>query len=369
MFKFPVAVSADWHIGRVGYGKIDPVTGLHTQTQQIIWAISQMVESLLANHIEHVFVVGDLFHKRNPSSMDWEALNMILDLFIKVKIHVHISPGNHEDLTTYTTALAPLTHARNPYIDMVFDMKSFKDELNKVELIMFSYTSKRWTKDRRSFSDIVEALPTKSTEKRICLCHEMIDGACVNNKVFKAPLSSKVLSKHFDLVVAGDVHRYQQVSSNVLYCGPIVHMDFGDRDIRPGYVVLNYQPNTIQSSEFILSSLHVPIKTRDFYQLSGDAASVWKELQELPYLDNVVKLVVTDAALNISNLSKQIKDLPKDNTVIVVEAHPIKLNRVRKQMNTGSDYHSQYTAYMKGDFDQDVISLGKSILEEACREA
>ena len=364
MFQFPIAVSADWHIGRLGYGKIDPITGFHTQTLQIIFAAQRLCESMIAYRSKHLFIVGDIFHKRNPSAIDWEAFNTILDIFIKAEIHVHLSPGNHEDLTMYTTALTPLTHTENKYIDLVNDKKSFiNDSISPVELLMFSYTSKRWTKEKKSFSDIITELPKKTTEKRICLCHEMIDGSSANNKIFKSSLSSKVLQENFDLVIAGDIHRYQEVSHGVLYCGPLVHMDFGDRDIQPGYLLVNYLPDGL-SKNFILSSTHIPIMTREFYQFSGDAASVWDALQKSNYIDNVVKLIVTDTVINISKLSQQVKPLIKSGATISIESHPIRINRVRKSIDVGADPFSQYTTYMKDDFDPDTIDLGKAILDE-----
>jgi DNA repair exonuclease SbcCD nuclease subunit len=191
--------TADWHIGKNIYGKIDPQTGYHTQGLVLLEGIHQLLKHAVDNYIDEVFVVGDIFHKRNPSSMDWLLFNEILELFIRSKVCLYVLSGNHDDLTTYTTALNPLNHIQSEYIVFVEKARSLVVSPDNLVLYLYPYVSKRWS-TKKSFAQLIEE-KSEFTGRQLCLCHEMIDGAVYNGMTFNTSLKSSLLSETFDLTI------------------------------------------------------------------------------------------------------------------------------------------------------------------------
>lgn len=350
-------VTSDWHIGRNLYGKEDPTTGFHTQGLILLDGIKKLIKYAIKNKIEHIFVIGDIFHKRNPLSIDWLLFNEILNLFRKNNLHLYISPGNHDDLITYTTALNPLCQLNSEYIHFIetFNILPF----NGFNIWMYSYVSKRWS--NKSFVNLIEETKNnplmKYDVKKICLCHEMIDGASYNGRTFETYLKPSLLEKTFDLTIAGHVHQYQQIKSNIFYTGILVHQDYGDANTQPGFLEVTVEDK--------ITVKKIDIETRHLYMIQGSAQSVLETLKKCDYVKQVVKLVITDKQAAISAILPEIKSLEIDGTVILVESHPITKKVVRQKLSSGLSNIQQFLEYSKHrELKKEVVSLGKKILED-----
>jgi DNA repair exonuclease SbcCD nuclease subunit len=347
--------TADWHIGKNIYGKIDPQTGYHTQGLVLLEGIYQLLKHAKDNNIDQVFVTGDIFHRRNPSSMDWLLFTEILKLFIGNKIYLYIFSGNHDDLTTHTTALNPLHCINSEYIILVEDYRSVVYSSENILLCLYPYVSKRWSK--KSLEDQLDEVP-KGFTKKICLCHELIDGATYNGMIFQKGLSSSRLQETFDLTIAGDVHKHQLLLNSIYYTGVLVHQDYGDATTSPGFLEVTVEDQ--------ISVKHIDVNTRKFYTFEGTAKEVLeKVLTCTDSKDSVMKFKITDKQTAISNILPDLKALEIHNKTVVVESHPIVKKTIRKKLSSGLSNVQQFEEYSTHkELNQEIKNLGKQILED-----
>lgn len=353
--------TADWHIGRNKYGKIDPETGFHTQGLELLKVITNdLIPYAENNGITDIFVIGDVFHKRNPLSIDWELLNRILERCIQKKLHVYLICGNHDDLTKYTTALTPLSHLGSDYINIISEEEHiYRGTKPLTRITMLPFFSKRWAK--LSFSETIDQISKENKyDKEICMCHELIDGASYNGHTLESnKVKSSELEKNFDLVLAGDIHQHQQIKSNIYYTGTPIHLDYGDAAAIPGF--LDVDTDT-------LSVKHIPTNTRGFHTIAGQVQFILKTLEENDYSNQVLKLVVTDKQVAISEALPVFKQLEKNGTILIIESHPIIKKAIRKELAANLSTVDQFREYGKHNkLTTKVKALGKKILEDLAK--
>lgn len=349
------AIVADLHIGQNMYGKFDPLTGVHTHSKVLLESIRQIIAQMKSRKIDDIFIVGDIFHRRNPTMTDWEVFNQVLQLFIENDIHVHLDPGNHDDSAVSVTSLTPLRLNPHPKIDFVQSMSTYVTDDSLIEIFFYSTVSKRWS--NKSITEIISEVPDqKKTKYRICLCHEMINGAIANGTSFKSPLTPELLNRKFDLTIAGHVHQYQNVSGNVYYCGTPIHLDFGDRDCAVGFVIVDV------AKTGDVCFWHVPISSRRYIQLEGTRDELIGKVQDSD--EDIYKVKIRDTYENIKKFTEDVVKSHKG--YIILEPFPLTKKEVaRKAINTDLSNRDQLRSYLtEQKVDQETIDLGVKILEE-----
>lgn len=355
-----IVVTADWHIGQNMYGEIDTTNGYHQSSIELIKCIKQLIQYAKKEQIQQVFVAGDIFHRRNPTSIDWAVLCSILDLFIVDKLHIYLLSGNH-DSARFTTSFTPTNHFHSEYVHVISDGVFVSLENRQYQFCLLPYVCNRWTKDTNE--EIMSKYLSKQY-KTLLICHDSIIGGNykTGDTVVKASegISSDFLLKHFDLVIAGHFHIYQKIQDRIFYTGTLTHLDFNDWDTLPGFLVVNDN----------LAVEHISVDTRRFIRLKGNFESIKQELHNfLPLKENDVlqlKINIISKNDNISEIRSFIDDINISGVIGIFELvmDPKKISR---------DITLSYTLDIKeqlrkfavlNNYSKDVLDMGLHILSE-----
>ena len=346
---------ADLHIGSNVYGEVDPATGIHDSSKNLLDAVDQLIDHASKNQIRTTIVAGDIFHRRNPSAIDWMIFKLIIKKFIAAQIHLYVIPGNHDDSSQFTTALGPLSLLENhEYVHFIEVCESIRALGN---IILLPYVCKRWT-----HLEAEEFLAGNLiSPNSILICHENIVGAkyrALNTFVVaETGLTPEFLSNRFKLTLAGHFHAYQQVKDNIFYCGPLIHLDFNDYQTTPGFL-------EVDSLTFDVK--HIPVQTRKFIQFEGNVKDLMNFVDTTDVeVGDVVKIkVVVEDSKQESALQKCVTFLQKKAIVsFVIYRLPKKvLRNAEITFEKAPRHHLEMYAKTCG-WSEEVIKVGQQILE------
>ena len=346
---------ADLHIGNNIYGEVDPETGIHDSSKNLLEAVDQLIDHASKNQIRTVVVAGDIFHKRNPSAIDWMVFELIIKKFIKAQVHLFVIPGNHDDSSQFTTALSPLSLLENhEYVHFIQEWQHFEN------LYFLPYVCKRWAKAEAE--EFLAAWDTLLPKNAILICHENIVGAkyrALNTFVVaETGLTPEFLSSRFKLTLAGHFHAYQQVKGNIFYCGPLIHLDFNDYQTTPGFLEVNSLTFDVK---------HIPVQTRKFIQFEGNVKDLMDFVDTTAVeVGDVVKIkVIVEDSKQESSLQKCVTFLQKKAIVsFVIYRLPKKILR-NAEITFERTPHKHLELYAKSyNWSQEIVEIGQKILKD-----
>ena len=229
--------TGDLHFGESRY--------LANYLNRQVFMMDEIFRVAQENQVTAVLICGDLWHRKDTSAKERDALLDRLIFYSKL-VEIFIIPGNHDDLGAgynqihFLTILAQNKKLKNITITEQPKLAKVGDQ----DIIMIpcgKYTS-------GEFNDIVTKLLKKCTSKPIVMAHELIHGSAtdVGHKStggVKIDTSLPVLAWLF-----GDVHKYQRLADNAWYSGAPMQHNFGDY-LPKGVVILDTEKPT--EPEFI----------------------------------------------------------------------------------------------------------------------
>lgn len=220
--------------------------GINSRLQYCLDIIDQIKLYAIENDIKNVLFAGDLFHTR--PAVDTLTHNLTLKKIIELSNEVDkliILPGNHDSYTKNTS----------------YNSLKILDSIENISLLN-TYTSDTMSVGnnpafKHCYINIIPlecggtlegALKHKSTlaQANILVSHnEIIGSQTPSGYVFEEGLDSKTLSDNFDFVFNGHIHKYQQFHHNVFNIGSPLHQDWGDKNNKKGFLVLDTETKKV----------------------------------------------------------------------------------------------------------------------------
>lgn len=197
----------------------------------------QVFPYIVANEIEHVVSLGDVFHDRNKidSYILQELRERFFGWFDRNAVTLHVVIGNHDTLYKNTLSHHMLKNFSN------FVRLKYYDEITVVEIGKYRIGMVPWVIDHHALvlpedADIIVG-------HFECLSFPMMRGVEATKG-----LDPKVF-KDFTLVLSGHFH-IQSQKKNVYYLGSTQQLDWGDFCERKGFWLLkdNFQLEFIENS-------------------------------------------------------------------------------------------------------------------------
>lgn len=205
-------VSADWHI-KLGQKNVPEA-----------WAISRYKE--MFKQLEQVatdneatihLLLGDIFDK-SPSMQE---LELYFEFVRGTKIRTIIIPGNHESVkkhTTFFTNLKRVTNWINPLVEVIDDYAT----IDGIDFIPYNKL--------KEFAD------GKHPEFNSPILCTHVRGEIPPHVKPEVPLE---LFERWEVVLAGDLHSYDNCQRNILYPGSPVTTSFHRNTTSTGVIVLD----------------------------------------------------------------------------------------------------------------------------------
>lgn len=250
-----------------------------------------------------VIVGGDVFD-RLPTMDEVELYFDFVESFKKPTI---IYPGNHEMIkkdTTFLTNLKKATNRLNPLVTMCDEIRS--DLLGgDIDIIPYNHL-KSWAENYQDYD----------FNGRILCTH--VRGEIPPHVKPEVPLE---LFNRWEIVLAGDLHSYENSQRNILYPGSPYTTSFHRNTVDTGAILLDADTLQHEWLKFKLPQLirktvgvNDPKPPTDFdhtiYQVEGDMQELG-ELEDSDLIDRKVIKRDTDSALILDpemSLSEEVKE-------------------------------------------------------------
>lgn len=258
--------------------------------------------------------VGDALHSKNNTSEVVKKFTNFIERFENKKLF--ISVGNHEKFGDGTSALDYLKEIKNK------NWNIYSNEAGQWEDLLFlPYFSK---------VELGCATPQETTEKimgmvnasdaKVMFCHISIsgsntEGGTMTDLFDEAVLPRKELSKKFEAVFGGHIHK-PQLDKNVVVTGSCFNDEVGELRKYVWKVDQNYKIEQI------------PLPGRSIYKFENPT---WQELTMVPPTNTIVKAILTQK-YNDEDLEKIKEQLRKFDAFSLVEQYP-KERRKLAQLN------------------------------------
>jgi len=286
-----ILFTADVHI-KLGQKNV-PIEWAKNRFRLFVEQFQQMQEQA-----DLVIIGGDVFD-RLPTMDEVELYFDFVASFNKPTI---IYPGNHEMLkkdTTFLTNLKKSTNRLNPQVEIIDDFYS------------------------RDGIDIIPYNKLKEFEKAPHLTHGKICCTHVRGEIppHVKPEVDLELFKRWDIVLAGDLHSYENSQLNILYPGSPYTTSFHRSSVDTGAILLDTDAMDHVWLKFNLPQLirktvgvSDPKPATDFdhtiYQVEGDMHELG-ELEDSELIDRKVIKRDTDSALMLDpemSLTEEVKE-------------------------------------------------------------
>ena len=206
-----ILFTADWHI-KLGQKNV-PIPWARDRYYKLF----EQLHAAEANVDIHI-IGGDIFDKL-PSM---EELEIFFDFVSKVSITTYIYSGNHEALkknTTFLTSLKKVVSRINPLVFIIDDYFTLGNSI--LDIIPYNKLKEYHP------GDIDFHAPILCTHVR---------GEIPPHVKPEVPLE---LFERWQVVLAGDLHSYDNCQRNILYPGSPVTTSFHRSEVDTGYIILD----------------------------------------------------------------------------------------------------------------------------------
>jgi DNA repair exonuclease SbcCD nuclease subunit len=271
-----------------------------------------------------LFVIGgDVFDKLP----NMEELETYFDLVNSCKVETIIYAGNHEAVkkdTTFLTNLKQVTNRLNPLVTVI-------DDYCKVENMDFIPYNKLKQFEKDPF--------------QICgdICFTHVRGEIPPHV---KPEIDLTIFDRWKLVLAGDLHSYENCQRNILYPGSPVTTSFHRNNVDTGVIILDsdnleHEWRKLQLPQLIRKTVSVedPKPATDYdhtiYQVEGDMQELG-ELEDSELIDRKVIKRDSDSAL-ILDKEMSISEEIREYLAYILELPDTTIENVLKEFQNYAD--------------------------------
>jgi DNA repair exonuclease SbcCD nuclease subunit len=314
-----ILFTADVHI-KLGQKNV-PVPWAKNRFQLFVEQFAEMQKSA-----DLVVIGGDVFD-RLPTM---DEVELYFDLVVSFTKPTIIYPGNHEMLkkdTTFLTFLKKSTQRMNPLVTLVDDY--WENEV--VDIIPYNKL-KEYEKNPRAFSNKI-------------LCTHVRGEIPPHVK----PEVDLDIFKQWDIVLAGDLHSYENSQRNILYPGSPYTTSFHRSPVATGAIILDTDTLSHEWRQFALPQLLKKTITAEeaatsanatefdhtIYEVQGDMQELG-DLQDSELIASKVIKRDTDSALMLDpemSLDQEVKEY----LTYILELPEPTVDKVLQEMQNHAD--------------------------------
>lgn len=294
----------------------------------VLWAknrYTMLIEQLAELQKEcDLFVIGGDVFDRIPTM---DEVEVYFDLIASITIPTIIYAGNHEALkkdTTFLSYLAKSTNRLNSKVQIIDDFYS----IDNMDFIPYNKL-----KDFEKAPHLVYG--------DICFTH--VRGEIPPH--VKAEIDLSLLDR-WKVVLAGDLHSYENCQRNILYPGSPVTTSFHRNSVETGVIIFDSQQLTHEWRKLQLPQLirktvgvHDPKPATDFdhtiYQVEGDMAELG-ELENSELIDRKVIKRETDSSLILDPGMTMVEEV-QEYLQYILELPQETVDKVLKEMQNHAD--------------------------------
>lgn len=265
-----ILFTADIHI-KLGQKNV-PVTWAKNRFYEFINQLTDM-----ADNVDLIVIGGDVF----DSIPKTEELELYFDLVASLPTKCLIYPGNHEALkkdTTFLTHLKAVTNKINSKVEIIDDY--YSDDV--IDILPYNKLKEYHPKDI-------------DFHNRILCTH--VRGAIPPHVKPEVNLD---IFKRWDVVLAGDLHSYENCQENILYPGSPMTTSFHRHEVDTGAIILDTDTLNHEWVKFNLPQLirktikaGEPTPATDFHHTIYEVEGTLDELQALEANDLIATKIST----------------------------------------------------------------------------
>ncbi len=263
---------ADTHFGVETYGRLDPSTGLNTRLLDFRESLCRAIDSGLEQGVQLALFAGDAYKSRDPSQTHQREFARCIRRLTDRGVPVVMLTGNHDvpnvrgrahameiyrtlgvsnvhilqkpEVIVVDTSGGPVQIAAMPYLMKGF-MLAREEYLGKTVDEVRALMEERYAGYIEGLAEEVDkSLPT------VLMGHFWVRNARLsswqqgyfNVNEPQVPVSELARPGVFDYVALGHIHKYQDLNKGqqppVVYAGSPDCIDFGERDEKKGYVLV-----------------------------------------------------------------------------------------------------------------------------------
>lgn len=309
-----VLFTADWHI-KLGQKNV-PVEWAKNRYDMLFRQICNLAAE---EKVDWLIIGGDIFDKL--PSMD--ELQLYFDFIMRVRCPTIIYSGNHEALkknTTFLSALKDVTYNLNNYVLIVDEFKN----IDGIDFIPYNKLKEYHPADIDFHSDI--------------LCTH-VRGEIPPHVKPEVDLS---IFERWKVVLAGDLHSYDNCQRNILYPGSPLTTSFHRNNVDTGVIILDtytleHKWHKLQLPQLIRKTIkageEMPATDYDhtIYEVEGDLSSL-SGIEDSGLIDKKIVKRDTDTGLILE------PDMPLESEVQEYLLYILQLNeetieQVMKEFN------------------------------------
>lgn len=303
MTRTPIRIAhiSDTHLGYRAFGKTDPATGRNQRSLDVERAFAEAISGAIDRRVDLVVHSGDLFNQTRPP---YAAIAAAMRQFRRLEqagIPAVVIGGNHDTPRLRASGsvfdllgmIAPATHFAGGY-------KTDTIPFESLDLIVHTVPHGSLTEP---IAPIVFPVPGR---RNLLVTHGFVPGLEVRGQ--KEPgeeeIAETLLPPDFDYIALGHYHVRSQPRPNAWYAGSTERMGFGDKEVKPGYLIvelgdtLSVEPVPIPSARPMIFWRVDESETRDKDAVQIAALLMeWLHAEEQPaamamaVLSNVPRLV------------------------------------------------------------------------------
>ncbi|MGH2611651.1 MAG: metallophosphoesterase family protein, partial [Rhabdochlamydiaceae bacterium] len=265
---------SDTHLGHSAYNKIDPQSGLNQREVDFYSAFNQIIGYILEAKPDLVIHSGDLFDSIRPSN---RAIHEAFSQFARLsraEIPTVIIAGNHSTPRQKETGSIFRLFEYLPQIHPVFEgeYKTLEIGDTKIHAIPHPYNEDMF---KENFSKLKT---DKKFKYNILMTHATVIGvtAFAGAEYKELSIPPSVLSKDFDYIALGHIHRFIEVADNAYYSGSPERLSFSEADDKKGFLEVELGSVSVK---------HIETKTRDMIDIKPidcanlDASHIMKAVE------------------------------------------------------------------------------------------
>jgi len=315
--------TADIHFGMENYGRIDPVTGVHTRLLDFVQSLNICITYAIEQHVDFFLFCGDAYKTHHPSQMQQRFFVECFLRLYEAKIPVVIIVGNHDNPLSVGKA-----HALNLFDQLPFDgfyvfekpgIYELQTKSGPIAIVGIPWPTRNIlalnaTIKGQSAQDITEYI-VGAVSHLINQFSVQLDPKIpallaghltVSNGVFSGSekkaiygtdplfLPSQLAIAPFDYVALGHLHRFQNLNPSgvpLIYSGSIDRIDFGERKEKKGFVDVIIQTKGVIDYNFIEIPIRPFLQFEVFLKLGNPTQQIIDVLAKNDLNNAVVKII------------------------------------------------------------------------------
>ncbi|GIU71096.1 MAG: nuclease SbcCD subunit D [Candidatus Nitrosocaldaceae archaeon] len=213
--------TADNHIGREEFAKIDKKTGMNARGLDYLESFKNICKIALNERVDLFLIAGDMFDNPDPNQYYIIESMRMLKKVSKAGITTLIINGN-TDLSKKRNPLAYLAEIENVYVTTKPDTFI----LGSYDIVCVPYSSDNFTQR------LDQALSTSPSENKILVSHIPLNNAIQGTEAYEniQPIDVSLIPDRFIYSALGHMHKFQQIeyTSPIFYSGASERFNFSE---------------------------------------------------------------------------------------------------------------------------------------------